>query len=542
MTAVVATVSNESLSNDKHDIPHSKVIHCRAVPDGCRESDVVNAMRVFGNVQALRLIPKKNQALVEFQAIESAIACVTYNSISPVRVCGCNIGVNYSKSAEIMRHFQESGQTEIQPTHIVLMTIINVLHPVDVDVIKKICKKQKAEVQRIVFFHKNGLQALVEFENVEEAINIQQNLNGCDIYPGCCRLKIEYSLIDKLNVRSNTSETYNIDLCNENTGYDSSTNNLIKKMNTLLGDNENLAAVQNIILKVLSGGTMDSNTPSSLTSAKCLLPNSNRTPLLSSSDDCKSLLQNAANNQRKHQQHSISQYPGMVRTLDMGGAGCVAMVYGVNNEILNCNHLFNLFCMYGNVIKIKILTNKPGCAMVQYASKLSTTLALQHLNDLTIFGQQFRLSVSKHPYIADAATCPPLFDQSPSVVNFVDNLNNRFNLKSSGSRLGPVVHPASKVLHYFNAPPECSQEQLYQLFDTYKADCPVKHITIPKPNSRSSLGLIEFPSIDKAVEAAMLVNHVTLRKNDGNMESADAAERGRPFTLKLAFSASDSIN
>ena len=39
-----------------------------------------------------------------------------------------------------------------------------------------------------------------------------------------------------------------------------------------------------------------------------------------------------------------------------GGEGCVAMVYGVNSERMNCDHLFNLFCLYGNVVKVTILT------------------------------------------------------------------------------------------------------------------------------------------------------------------------------------------
>ena len=35
-----------------------------------------------------------------------------------------------------------------------------------------------------------------------------------------------------------------------------------------------------------------------------------------------------------------------------GGEGCVAMVYGVNLERMNCDKLFNLFCLYGNVVKV----------------------------------------------------------------------------------------------------------------------------------------------------------------------------------------------
>lgn len=39
-----------------------------------------------------------------------------------------------------------------------------------------------------------------------------------------------------------------------------------------------------------------------------------------------------------------------------GGAmlqqGCVLMVYGLNSEKFNCQKLFNLFTLYGNVVRV----------------------------------------------------------------------------------------------------------------------------------------------------------------------------------------------
>lgn len=76
-----------------------------------------------------------------------------------------------------------------------LFTIINAIHPVNVDTVKKI-SEQHAEVQRIVIFHKNGLQALVEFLTIEDAQKVQEALNGCDIFAGCCTLKIDFSKVN----------------------------------------------------------------------------------------------------------------------------------------------------------------------------------------------------------------------------------------------------------------------------------------------------------------------------------------------------------
>lgn len=32
--------------------------------------------------------------------------------------------------------------------------------------------------------------------------------------------------------------------------------------------------------------------------------------------------------------------------------GAVLMVYGLNHQMMNCDRLFNLFCQYGNVVRV----------------------------------------------------------------------------------------------------------------------------------------------------------------------------------------------
>jgi heterogeneous nuclear ribonucleoprotein L len=44
---------------------------------------------------------------------------------------------------------------------------------------------------------------------------------------------------------------------------------------------------------------------------------------------------------------------------------CVLMFYGMNERKMNCERLFNLLCLYGNVIRVKFLKSKDGAAMVQ---------------------------------------------------------------------------------------------------------------------------------------------------------------------------------
>jgi len=197
---------------DNHKMPPSKVIHCRAVADGCKETDLVQVMRPYGNIRAITLMPKLRQALVEFDELEAAMSCVNNAQVAAILVLGRQMYVNYSKSTEINRDFSNSTATNVQtPTNILLFTIINAMHPVSVETIKKICSPH-AEVQKIVIFHKNGLQVLVEFLTIEDGQRVQQALNGCDIFSGCCTLKIDFSKTGRLNVHTNTAETYDVEI------------------------------------------------------------------------------------------------------------------------------------------------------------------------------------------------------------------------------------------------------------------------------------------------------------------------------------------
>lgn len=516
ITSYSSHISPSARKND-YEMAPSKVIHCRAVAKGCKETDLVEVMKVFGNISALKLMPQICQALVEYEDLESAIACVTYSGLQPILVLSRQMFVNYSKSDEINRNFTTSNKEQI-PSNVLLLTIVNVIHPVNVDTIKKICEQQQAEVQRISIFHKNGLQAFVEFKTIEVATRILQSINGYDIYPGCCTLKIDYAKTTKLNVRYNTDELYNIDIptgtiypCNQSQML-TGNKQVDPDISTLLANAEGFPAVKSILQKA-----MGERRPQKV---------------------------DVEQNQPNYLEQYTSPFTDVSKGNNTsGGEGCVAMVFGLNNNIMNCDHLFNLFCLYGNVVKVKVLVNKPGCAMVQYGDRLSTEMAVQNLNNLTLFGQAFRVTVSKHPYIMESIESTPLFDGSPSASCFYESRNNRFKYLEGGRNdLFSRIHAPSKVLHYFNAPPDYTEGRLTQLFQSLKADVPLKQASISKPGGKSSSGLLEFSSIYAAAEALVLVNHTTLYKENNNMESTGEKPGAPPFTFKLAFSTSHCIN
>ena len=42
----------------------------------------------------------------------------------------------------------------------------------------------------------------------------------------------------------------------------------------------------------------------------------------------------------------------MMNTQGVSNSGSVVMIYGLSGSQFNCDHLFNLLCSYGNVLKV----------------------------------------------------------------------------------------------------------------------------------------------------------------------------------------------
>ena len=90
-----------------------------------------------------------------------------------------------------------------RPNNVLLFTVLNADYPIDVSIMNKVCSPI-GKVDRIVIFRRGYvIHAMVEFESLESANQAKRNLHGCDIYSGCCTLKVEYAKTDRLQVKKN---------------------------------------------------------------------------------------------------------------------------------------------------------------------------------------------------------------------------------------------------------------------------------------------------------------------------------------------------
>jgi len=174
----------------------SRVLHIRNLTPETTEADLLTALSHFGNVAYTTLMANGHMALAEFVTMDEARACIAYSKNNQIMVRNHPVLINYSTSEKIQR----GGLEGEDPNKVIVLTISNVTYPITVETLKEICSEH-GNVNRIALIKRPGvLQALVEFDNAEEATKAKYGLNGADIYDNACTLKVEYGKMDTVKV------------------------------------------------------------------------------------------------------------------------------------------------------------------------------------------------------------------------------------------------------------------------------------------------------------------------------------------------------
>eukprot|EP01112_Ceratiomyxa_fruticulosa_P016634 TRINITY_DN5060_c0_g1_i1.p1 TRINITY_DN5060_c0_g1~~TRINITY_DN5060_c0_g1_i1.p1 ORF type:complete len:499 (-),score=116.93 TRINITY_DN5060_c0_g1_i1:490-1986(-) len=445
--------------------PPSKVLHVRNVAPDTSNDEILGFVGQFGVVQGITFLARYNQALIEMDSVQSASAVVAYNRTTPVYMRNREIRFSFSKSQSINPQQLQGvshghGRNPTGAPHpsgghnILLCTIYNPLFNITVDVLYAIMSPY-GNVQRIVIFNKNGVQALVEFDNPTSAFQAKEALDAKDIYSGSCTLKIEYSKAEKLNVHTNTDKT------------------------------------------------RDYTNPS--------------LPTAPSSHSSSIMTGYAATTLPDYYRHQSPGPLGSVYGSDMASRS-VLIVYGLDETQMTPDRLFNLFCLYGNVSKIKFLSNKKGTALVQMGDNMQADFALQHLNNAQLFGHQLQVHYSKHPYIAESrGPADGESSETQATKDFSTTPLNRFT-RAHPNAFKHIYKPTS-TLYFSNLSKEYTEQQLITLFTTMGAPQPigVKFFSLtPNPEQQAQgkeerrIGLIEFNDPMSTAEALAIVNNIKL--------------------------------
>ena len=427
-----------------------------------------------------------------------------------------------------------------KPNHILLFTVFNPNYPITCEVLHTICSPM-GKVLRIVIFRKNGVQAMVEFESLEAAKTAKESLYGCDIYSGCCTLKVEYAKPAKLNVYKNDSDSF--DYTNPNPGKTANQDQNIHAQVT--GPQRPVLLKEPLVARQqVNGNGLSHAYENGLAQIAPTRGSAGPVEVIAGSGAAgmgRSSAAQAGNNYfRSNSGVGTPILATPISLMTSGGQtvatsptyhnqGSVCMVYGLNPDKMNGNRLFNLFCLYGNVTRVKFLKTKEGCAMVQLGDSAAVERAIANLNNTIFFGTKMQLGFSKQAFLADVQSPYQLVDGTPSFQDFMGNKNNRFMNPEMASK--NRIQPPSKILHFFNTPPGLDEKDVEKLFTDNGAPRPKCVKMFPSKTDRSSSGLIEFASQGDALEGLVCCNHLPVNNPSGKF----------PYIMKLCFSSSRNI-
>ncbi|VEL25020.1 unnamed protein product, partial [Protopolystoma xenopodis] len=206
------------------------------------------------------------------------------------------------------------------------------------------------------------------------------------------------------------------------------------------------------------------------------------------------------------------------------GEGVTIMASNLASNF-NCDLLFNLLCVYGNVARIKFLRDRPGCAMTQMGSKEAADLIIKYFDGIQLFGSVIQFYHSKQSELIETDNLGTLPDGSPMMKNYMIDPNNRFRNAMVASKCR-ILEP-TRTLHFFNVPLNLTPEDMCRILVDAGAPTPPRIVVFcSKPNQKTSLGLVEWDTIQDALTSLILANHRPIHIAGGT----------HPFHLKLAFS------
>jgi len=529
----------------------SKVLHVRNVTDDVSPDKVVEAINHIvetnhpehpqDTVRYIVLVPKHQQALVEMATVEHATAVIDYAKRQSIFIGKKHVMFQYSRSQECNRTPPSLTQAEGEVHRgekCVMITVYNPMFPIYVKDLYEVLSRY-GTVQRIVIFTKNGIQALVEFATPEEANNVKVNLDSRDLFNNCCTLRIQFSQTATLNVKYNSNRTYDYTNPNLPSGpipsppptppslpsqYYSTTaspylgipglNSPPYTPSTPPSPITPGSSYNNYSMPFPPYGPVVSPRPRMMTTYAPMVTSSSPTFSGPAMVPHMTTMQTPMPVGLAHHQ-MMSSDP----------ARSVLILYNVD-ERLTCDTLFNVFCIYGNVIKVKILAKKrPGTALVQMGNPVFADLAMTSLNGVQIFGKHIQVSYSKHPHIADSRPYSDaaqrelqLDDENPTRDYSASQLN-RFIRHNSNLK---HIYKPSTVLYFSNAAPSITEETMKQVFASEGSPIPTKVKFFELRRSESvrghdkKVGLLEFEDVPTATDAVAICNnkfieHCTLK-------------------------------
>ncbi|KAG0502348.1 hypothetical protein HPP92_002420 [Vanilla planifolia] len=305
-------------------------------------------------------------------------------------------------------------------------------------------------------------QALIQYRTRSFAVQAKNTLQGRNIYDGCCQLDIQFSNLSELQVN------YNNERSRDFTNPSLPTEQRGKSSVPGYGDTSGLYALHPSGARAVTFTQMN-NAAAIAAAFDGGLP------------------------------------PGISGVNDR----CTILVSNLNPDKFDEDKLFNLFSMYGNIVRIKFLHNKPDHALIEMEDGFQAELAVHFLKGALLFGKKLEVNYSKYSNITPA----------PDAHEYGGSSLNRFN-RNAVKNYRHCCAP-TKMIHISTLPQEITEDELVSHLDEHGT---IMNTKIFEANGKKQ-ALVLFETEEQAAEA-LVCKHAS--DIDG-------------YTIRISFSQSQNI-
>lgn len=200
------------------------------------------------------------------------------------------------------------------------------------------------------------------------------------------------------------------------------------------------------------------------------------------------------------------------------------LVSNLDENLTECDHLFILFGVYGDVQRVKILFNKKDTALVQMSEPQQALLAMNHLDKVKLWGKAIRVMPSKH------TTVQLPKDGQPDAGLTKDYSNsNLHRFKKPGSKNYSNIYPPSATLHLSNIPSTVEEPDLRTAFANIGLGVQAFKF-FPKDRK---MALVQLSNVDEAVIALVKLHNYQLSETSHLRVSFSKSTIWTPRTTQM---------
>lgn len=418
------------------------------------------------------------------------------------------------------------------PNTVLRVIVEHMVYPVTLDVIFQIFSRVGKVLKIVTFTKNNTFQALIQYPDVITAQAAKLSLDGQNIYNACCMLRIEYSKLSNLNVKYNNDKSRDYTNPNLPTG-DPAMDHLHVTSHAGQGAAAAAAAHHQAGQSGSSHTTATAGMLGSPFSAAAAL---GLNPLaayghagiagMSGMSGLQGFplgaggspfgqaglrLGGAGGTATGQPAHMASAFQtGTMPGVNLGvngaigmntGTGSVLLVSNMDENLTECDHLFVLFGVYGDVQRVKILFNKKDTALVQMSEPQQALLAMNHLDKTKLWGKAIRVMPSKHTTVQLPKDGQPDAGLTKDYGN-----SNLHRFKKPGSKNYSNIYPPSSTLHLSNIPTTIEEPDLRAAFGNIGL-----HVQAFKffPKDRK-MALVQLANVDEAIIALVKLHNYQL--------------------------------